>query len=179
MSERDRLGRRRSPATRSEFHLGRPAPNKGKRYPRTSPTAAELHALVRATSDDVEGARTRALLALLWRAQLKVGEAVGLDVPDVDLVDGEVYVASRGVPSGLPPVANLDAWGLGCLRDWSDYRDELPGEALLCTVRGPGKGDRWTAYGVRAVLAAAARRAGLTARITPELIRWAPVQDAP
>lgn len=175
MSERDRLGRRRSPATTSEFHLGRPAANKGKRYPRTSPTAAELHAVIRATSPTVEGARMRALLALLWRAQLKVGEAIGLDVPDVDLVDGEVYVdAGR-----LPRTERLDAWGLGCLRDWSDYRDELPGEALLCTVVGRGRGDRWSVGGARAGLATAVRRAGVASRITPELIRWAPVRDAP
>jgi hypothetical protein len=43
----DACGRRRSPATLSSFHQGRPPRNKGQRYPADPPTVEEIIAVMR------------------------------------------------------------------------------------------------------------------------------------
>ena len=43
----DAAGRRRSPATRPEFHAGRPPRNKGMRYPADPPTIEEIVTVMR------------------------------------------------------------------------------------------------------------------------------------
>ena len=47
----DCAGRRRSPATMSGFHQGRPPRNKGLRYPPDPPTVEEIIAVMRAAGD--------------------------------------------------------------------------------------------------------------------------------
>jgi hypothetical protein len=46
----DACGRRRSPATRSSFHQGRPPRNKGQRYPADPPTVEEIIAVMHAAA---------------------------------------------------------------------------------------------------------------------------------
>ena len=48
----DSCGRRRSPATQSSFHQGRPPRNKGQRYPADPPTVEEITAVMHAAGDD-------------------------------------------------------------------------------------------------------------------------------
>ena len=43
----DATGRRRSPATLPEFHVGRAPANKGQRYPAYPPTVEEIIAIMR------------------------------------------------------------------------------------------------------------------------------------
>jgi hypothetical protein len=64
----DVAGRRRSPATFSEFHLGRSPRNKGMRYPADPPTVEEIVAVMRAAGDGLAGDRIRGLIVVLWRA---------------------------------------------------------------------------------------------------------------
>jgi hypothetical protein len=47
-SQLDACGRRRSPATMSSFHQGRPPRNKGQRYPADPPTVEEIIAVMHA-----------------------------------------------------------------------------------------------------------------------------------
>ena len=47
--------RRRSPATLSGFHQGRPQRNKGLRYPPDPPTVEEIIAVMRTAGDRPEG----------------------------------------------------------------------------------------------------------------------------
>ena len=63
----DACGRRRSPATPSSFHLGRPPRNKGQRYPADPPTVEEIIAVMRATGDDYDAVRLRGVRALARR----------------------------------------------------------------------------------------------------------------
>ena len=67
----DRAGRRRSPATLSSFHLGRPPRNKGLRYPPDPPTVEEIIKVMRAAGDIPEGLRLRGVIVVLWRAGLR------------------------------------------------------------------------------------------------------------
>jgi hypothetical protein len=61
----DAAGRRRSPATMPDFHAGRPARNKGLRYPADPPTVEEIVAVMRVARDSIHGRRLRALIVIL------------------------------------------------------------------------------------------------------------------
>src|SRR5215216_961543 len=74
----DAAGRRRSPATLPHFHAGRPPRNKGIRYSADPPTVEEIVAVMRAAGDGVHGRRLRGLIVVLWRAGLRIHEALAL-----------------------------------------------------------------------------------------------------
>src|ERR671916_2583857 len=78
----DAAGRRRSPATLPDFHAGRPPRNKGIRYPGDPPTIEEIVAVMRAAGDGVHGRRLRGLIVVLWRAGLRICEALALAEAD-------------------------------------------------------------------------------------------------
>jgi integrase len=79
----DRAGRRRSPATMPGFHAGHPPGNRGLRYPADPPKVEEIIAVMRAAGDDAHGRRLRALIVILWRAGLRVQEALALAEADL------------------------------------------------------------------------------------------------
>jgi hypothetical protein len=79
----DIAGRRRSPATSPAFHAGRPPHNKGRRYPADPPTVQEIIAVRHAAGDDAEGVRLRGLIVVLWRAGLRVSDALALAESDL------------------------------------------------------------------------------------------------
>src|SRR5688572_8387897 len=80
----DAAGRRRSPATMPGFHAGRPPRNKGVRCPADPPTVEELVAVMRAAGDGPHGRRLRALIVIMWRAGLRIHEALALAESDLD-----------------------------------------------------------------------------------------------
>ena len=88
----DRAGRRRSPATMPGFHAGRPPANKGLRYPADPPKVEEIVAVMRAAGDDAHGRRLRALIVILWRAGLRIQEALALAEADLDQRRGALLV---------------------------------------------------------------------------------------
>ena len=80
----DCAGRPRSPATLSGFHQGRPPRNNGVRYPPDPPTVEEIIAVMRAAGDRPDGLRLRGVIVVLWRAGLRVSEALALAESDLD-----------------------------------------------------------------------------------------------
>ena len=70
----DVAGRRRSPATLPGYHEGAPLRDKGLRYPADPPTVEEIVAVMRTAGDGVHALRARALIAVLWRAGLRIDE---------------------------------------------------------------------------------------------------------
>src|SRR5919107_644824 len=95
-SELDAAGRRRSPATLPGYHAGRPPRNKGVRYPADPPTVDEIVAVMRHTGDDRHGLRLRAMIVVLWRAGLRVQEALALGEPDLDARRGSLVRSGKG-----------------------------------------------------------------------------------
>ncbi|MDQ6775300.1 MAG: tyrosine-type recombinase/integrase [Actinomycetota bacterium] len=85
-------GHRRSPATMPGYHRGRPPRNKGEEYPADPPTVEEIVAVMRAVGDRRDGHRLRALIVLLWRAGLRISEALALQESDLDRGRGAVLV---------------------------------------------------------------------------------------
>jgi integrase len=86
----DAAGRRRSPATMPGFHSGRPPRNKGLRYPPDPPSVEEIVAVMRIAGGRGEGVRLRALIVILWRAGLRISEALALAESDLDPARGAV-----------------------------------------------------------------------------------------
>ena len=88
----DCAGRRRSPATLASFHEGHPPRNKGLSYPPEPPTVEEIIAVMRAAGDDPDGVRLRGVIVVLWRAGLRISEALALSETDLDPERGAILV---------------------------------------------------------------------------------------
>jgi integrase len=120
----DRAGRRRSPATMPGFHAGRPPHNKGLRYPADPPKVEEIIAVMRAAGDDAHGRRLRGLIVILWRAGLRIQEALALAESDLDQRRGALLV--RRGKGGRRREVGMDAWGWDELQPWLELRLQLP-----------------------------------------------------
>jgi integrase len=66
------------------FHAGRPPRNKGIRYPADPPKVEEIVAVMRTAGDGAHRRRLRGLIVILWRAGLRIQEALSLVEADLD-----------------------------------------------------------------------------------------------
>jgi integrase len=107
----DRAGRHRSPATMPGFHAGRPPHNKGLRYPADPPKVEEIVAVMSAAGDHPHGRRPRALVVLLWRAGLRIHEALALTEGDLDQRRGSLLI--RHGKGGRRREVGLGRLGMG------------------------------------------------------------------
>jgi integrase len=69
---------------RLHYHAGRAPRNKGMRCPADPPTVEEIVAVMRHAPDDRHGWRVRAMIVVLWRAGLRIQEALALAEHDLD-----------------------------------------------------------------------------------------------
>jgi integrase/recombinase XerC len=108
-------------------------------------------------------ARDHAIIELLYASGLRVSEAAGLGVEDIDRDRGSLHVLGKGgkermVPFGAAAGRALDAYLLG--------RAGAPG-ALFTNHRG----GRLSARSIHTIVRDSARAAGLTRRVTPHTLR--------
>src|SRR5947209_17076516 len=155
----DCAGRRRSPATLASFHQGRAPRNKGLRYPPDPPTVEEIVAVMRAAGDRPDGMRLRAVIVVLWRAGLRISEALALTESDLDPSRGAGLV--RRGKGGKRREVGMDRWGWESLQPWLQVRAHLPVGALFCVLRGPTRGRPCAPAGIRNQLRSAALAAGV------------------
>ena len=167
----DRTGRRRSPATMPGFHAGRPPRNKGLRYPADPPKVEEIVAVMRMAGDDTHGRRLRGLIVVLWRAGLRIHEALSLSEVDLDTRRGSLLV--RHGKGGRRREVGMDAWGWEQLQPWLKTRRELPVGPLLCVSNGATRGRHWSPAAARAELRRTAATAGVRRRFAPHQLRHA------
>jgi site-specific recombinase XerD len=167
----DAAGRRRSPATMPGHHCGRPPGNKGRRYPADPPTVEEIVAVMRFAGDTTYGLRARALIVLLWRAGLRISEALALAESDLDRASGGVLV--RHGRGGKRREVGMDRWGWEQVGPWLDHRSMLPVGALLCVIDGPTAGRPWSPSAARTALRHLAVIAGVWRRFAPHQLRHA------
>jgi site-specific recombinase XerD len=167
----DRAGRRRSPATMPGFHAGRPPRNKGLRYPADPPKVEEIIAVMRAAGDDAHGRRLRGLSVILWRAGLRIQEALALAESDLDQRRGALLV--RRGKGGRRREVGMDPWGWEELQPWLQLRLELPVGPLFCVINGPSRGQPWSSAAARAHLRRTALEAGVRRRFAPPQLRHA------
>ena len=167
----DAAGRRRSPATMPGFHCGRQPRNKGLRYPADPPAIEEIVAVMRVAGDTPHGLRTRALIVVLWRAGLRISEALQLAESDLDRASGSVLV--RRGKGGKRRRVGADRWAWEQLDPWLRVRVDLPVGALLCVIDGPTRGRPWSAAAARTTLRELAVQAGVRRRFAPHQLRHA------
>jgi site-specific recombinase XerC len=158
----DAAGRLRSPATMPGFHCGRPPRNRGLRYPADPPAVEEVVAVMRVAGESAYGLRTRALIVVLWRAGLRISEALALAESDLDRDRGAILV--RRGKGGKRREVGMDRWAWEQIDPWLRLRISLRVGALLCVVHGPTQGRPWSAAAVRETLRQLAVRAGVRRR---------------
>jgi len=143
--------------------------NAGKTYPAEILTADEVRALIRACSHRAPtGIRNRALIVVLYRAGLRVSEALALRPKDVDLEAGTVTVLHG--KNDRRRTVGIDAGAGAVIERWAERRRGLGinGRApLFCTLGG----DPLQASYVRALLPRLAARAGIEKRVHPHGLR--------
>jgi site-specific recombinase XerC len=99
------------------------------RVPRSLPramTVADTESLLDASAADSVPERERALFELLYAAGLRVSEAAGLDVEDLDLSSRLVRVLGKGSKERIVPFGEQAE---DALRAWLPVRAELRREA--------------------------------------------------
>ena len=126
---------------------------------------------MRQAGSSTEGVRLRALIVILWRAGLRIGEALDLAETDLDVSRGAVLV--RRGKGGRRREVGMDRWAWSQLDAWLALRQELPVGALLCVVRGVTAGRYWDVSSARKQLGRTAARAGVRRRFAPHQLRHA------
>jgi integrase/recombinase XerD len=148
-----------------------PAP--ARRLPKALPLADVVSILEAAGSAGTTLAlRDRALLEVLYGTGARISEAVGLDVDDIDRVDGAVLLRGKGgkdrlVPIGSYALAALDAYLTRGRPELAAAGTPDRAGALFLNARG-GRLSRQSAW---TVLAKAADRAGVTRDVSPHTLR--------
>jgi len=126
---------------------------------------------MRHAGDRVHGRRLRGLIVVLWRAGLRIHEALALAEADLDPRRGSLLV--RRGKGGRRREVGTDGWAWEQLEPWLDVRVELPVGPLFCVVNGPTRGRPWSAAAARSELRHLAREAGVRRRFAPHQPRCA------
>jgi integrase/recombinase XerD len=130
----------------------------------------QVEALLGAVAGDSALAlRDRSLLETLYAAGLRVSEATGLDVDDLDLEDATLRAFGKGAKERLLPVGRsarraLEAW---LVRGRPQLSRPRSGPALFLNAQG----SRLTRQGCWKILQRHARHAGLEAHVSPHVLR--------
>ena len=167
----DSLGRRRSPAAVPGYLAGRPPRSKGRHYPADPPRTEEIIAVMRCCGDGLHGDRARGLIAVLWRAGLRIQEALDLTELDLDRRRGSVLV--RRGKGGRRREVGMDDWGFEQLEPWLQARETMPVGPLFCVINGRTRGRAWHPSAARAALRRRAAHAGVRRRFAPHQLRHA------
>jgi site-specific recombinase XerD len=154
---------------RSSTPVGRRA-TRGTRYPADPPTIEEIVTVMRHAGDGVHGRRLRGLIVVLWRAGLRICEALAFAEADLDPRRGSLVRRGKG---GRRREVGMDDWAWEHLEPWLQARLELPVGPLFCIVNGPTRGRPWTAGAARSELRRVAREAGVRRRFAPHQLRHA------
>ncbi len=168
----DVTGRTRSPAATPGHWAGCAPPNKGQRYPADPPTVEEIILVMRQAGAGLYADRTRALIAILWRAGLRISEALALTESDLDAKTGSVLVRVREWAGR----AGRSGWTTGrgtTVARWTEHRIQLPFGPLFCILAGPTRGRGWSATAARGELRRLAAQAGVRRRFAPHQLRHA------
>jgi integrase/recombinase XerC len=151
---------------------GVPAPRVGKTLPRAM-TLADTDALLDAPEEGSFPERDRALFELLYATGLRVSEAAGLDLEDVDLSARMARVTGKGGKERIVPFGEEAE---ASLRDYLPARaafrrerveDGENGEPLFINARG----GRLTTRSMGRLLKRRLRAAGLPSEISPHALR--------
>jgi len=144
---------------------GMKPPKRSERLPRTLPP--EQTALLMQAGDAVSERRDAALLGVMYGCGLRVSEAVGLNLVDVDMHMAELRVHGKGGKERISPMAE------GVCKLISDFLDERLGHAdadeqALFLNRDGG---RLSPRSVQRMLKKRALASGADSAVTPHRLR--------
>ncbi len=139
----DAAGHPRAAVTLPGYHAGRSPRNKGRSYPADPPTVEEIVAVMRTANDRPDGVRLRALIVVLWRAGLRISEALALAETDMDARRGAVLV--RHGKGNKRREVGMDSWAWEYIEPWQQLRTQLPVGPFFCVIHGPTAGRNWEA----------------------------------
>jgi site-specific recombinase XerD len=126
---------------------------------------------MRAAGENRAGLRLRGIIVVLWRAGLRISEALALSENDLDRARGSLQV--RHGKGGRAREVGLDPWAFQQLDPWLQLCRHLPVGALFCVVRGPTQGRPCSAAEIRVQLRDTATKAGVRRRFAPHQLRHA------
>jgi hypothetical protein len=166
----DITGRMRSPAATPGRLAGCVPPNKGPRYPADPPTVEEIILVVREAGPGPYADRTRGPIGILWRARLRISDALALTETNLDPKTGSVLL--RVGKGGKRRIVGMDEWALGPRRPVDRAPDPAARRSAVLHPRGshprshlvrdrcprrasPAGGPGWCAAAVRAAPAPA------------------------
>lgn len=171
----------RSPVTRPGYGKGRKPANAGRKFPPQPLTEAEVMAILEhgCWSHGRAHCRDRALIAVLWRAGLRIAEALALEPQDLNLDVGTITVLHGKGDQWR--IVGIDPQAIGLIRDWLDVRAHMlglddglrqDGRTVFCTIsRDPVPGRPLRASCFRETLKLYARKAGIRRRVHPHGLR--------
>ncbi len=157
--------------TRATGGVQRVPPNKGRRYPADPPTVDEIVAGMRQAGDGHHGRRMRGLAVVLWRAGLRIHEALTLIETDLNKRRGSLLI--RHGKGDRRREIGMDPWAWSVLASWTADRAALPPGPLFCVIDGPTRGRPWSATAVRGELRHLALGAAVRRRFAPHQLRHA------
>lgn len=133
-----------------------------KRLPVEILTPEEVHSLMSACGTTPIGIRHRALIAVMYRAGLRISEALDLYPKDVDLERGAIRVLSG--KGGYARTVGIDQGGIAHLRHWIDLRPrfDLDGRHPLLSALSGG---RLTEAYIRRLMPRLAKKARIPKRV--------------
>jgi site-specific recombinase XerD len=141
------------------------------RYPADPSTVDEIVAAMRCAGDTPYGLRASALIVVLWRAGLRISEALALAESDLDPATGSVLI--RRGKGGKRREIGMDRWGWQQIQPCLAFRSALPVGALICVVDGPTAGRPWSPSAARTTLRRLAVSGGVRRRFAPHQLRHA------
>ena len=149
--------------------------NKGRRYPAEVLEPSEVQAMLRLCSPTAPtGLRNRAMIVVMWRSGLRIGEVLALHPKDVDHGRGAITVL-RG-KGGKRRTVGMDPEALAVVERWLDVRGRVAAERgwrpslhpIFCTMAA---GTAVKAPYVRELIHRLGARAGIAKRVHPHGFR--------
>jgi site-specific recombinase XerD len=138
----------------------------------------EVRALLAACAGDtLSGVRDHALLVVLWRAGLRIGEALRLRPSDIDFEAGTIRVLHSKTRQAR--TVGIDGQALDVVRAWVGARAAagIGDGPLFCRLHGQ-PGAQLSARHVGQQMVRLAERAGLQHRVHPHGLRHAMAVDS-
>lgn len=112
------------------------APKQDKPLPKALPVDSTAALLDRIDDDDTLSIRDRALFELMYSCGLRLSEAVGLNLEDLDFSDDLLRIRGKG---GKERIAPLGAEARACLQRWLAQRQAAQEERAVFIARHGGR----------------------------------------
>ncbi|HEY3970709.1 MAG TPA: tyrosine recombinase, partial [Solirubrobacteraceae bacterium] len=144
-------------------------PPKTKRLPKVLSREQVAKLLAQPKGSEPLALRDRALLELMYACGLRVSEAIGLELSDVDLEEGMLRARGKGSKERIVPVGRR---AVGALELYlARGRSVLVGVQVQSSLFVNHRGGTLTRQGLYKVIQNHARTAGLAEQMTPHTLR--------